>query len=209
MKKRIIEIRRDPYIEEEYIYTKDKIELYPNCLTVLVGPNGAGKTTMLRQIQRQLKKEGVHYLEFDNEEKRKNDKSRAAYHENYVLLATLMESSEGQKIIVSINQFAGQIGNYILTKLSKNDTEIWIFMDATDSGLDINNIIKIKEELFSTVLDDKRLMGKDIYIVVTTNSYEYTTSFGKYKTDCISVKDCEHITFSDYQDYKEFITKGV
>ena len=59
MKKRIIEIRRDPYIEEEYIYKKDKIELYPNCLTVLVGPNGAGKTTMIRQIQRQLKKEGV------------------------------------------------------------------------------------------------------------------------------------------------------
>ena len=102
-----------------------------------------------------------------------------------------------------------KIGNYIRTKLSKNDTEIWIFMDATDSGLDINNIIKIKEELFSTVLDDKRLVGKDIYIVVTTNSYEYTTSFGEHKTDCISVKDCEHITFSDYQDYKEYIIKGV
>lgn len=120
-----------------------------------------------------------------------------------------MESSEGQKIIVSINQFAGQIGRYIKTSLSEEDSEVWIFMDATDSGLDINNIIKIKEELFATVLDDERLNGKDIYIVVTTNSYEYTTSFGKHKTDCISVKDCEHITFSNYQDYKEYIIKGV
>jgi hypothetical protein len=76
--------------------------------------------------------------------------------------------------------------------------ERWILLDAIDSGLSVDNIVKLKEELFKTILEYNE--GNEIYIIVSANEYEMAR-----QEQCFDVYNGKYITFNDYEEYRQFI----
>ena len=186
-------ITRDPY-DDNKIFSKASVSIESG-VTVLVGCNGAGKTTMLKMIEEQLKKSKEAYLYFDNlREGNSSAMEEFGWRGDMGKLATMLCSSEGERIMIVLGEKAGEIGRIA----AKNrDKDIFILFDAVDSGFSIDNICDLKELLFNTVLEDH---PKDVYIICTANSYEMARN-----EDCIDVNACKHIRFKDYEDYRNFI----
>lgn len=218
---RKFKLGKDPYDYDFNLYKKSTIEIKPG-VTVLVGCNGIGKSTLLHCIKDVLKKEGIPYLDFDNlleggayarqESLNKGDLTR---------LATSAYSSEGENIMLNITNLATLIGEFVRTGLyqkdvnrlargfqkalgyKSEDTEItsnerWILFDAVDSGLSVDNIVKLKDCLFSIILEHS--FGKEIYIVISANEYEMANG-----EQCFDVYNGKYITFRDYNEYRQMI----
>ena len=214
---RIFELDKNPYGEKIPIYKKRKIEINPG-VTVLVGCNGSGKTTLLKQIEYKCKKANIPVLMFDNlHDGGFHARSKKVFEEDFNFVATSMNSSEGENIVMNMGEQAAKIGNFVRTGKNKNyrsffdfereenRTEIpkerWILLDAIDSGLSIDNIIDLKEQLFKTILEYN--FDNEIYIVVSANSYEMCVG-----EQCLDVRSGRYKTFKSYNSYKNFILKS-
>lgn len=195
---RRIKIEQCPYNEGEQIFEKNSVTFKPG-VTVLVGCNGAGKTTMVRDIKYQLERNDVELMSFNNLTDGGNNAMQMALNSNRLaMLATQAMSSEGENIVINIGYNAGLIGE----KLRKHSDlkELWIFFDAVDSGLSIDNIVDIKKYLFDVIMYDPGNADREIYIIVTANSYEMTIGY-----NCLDVQSCNYITFDSYEEYRDFI----
>lgn len=188
------------YGENFKMFSCENIEL-ENGLTVLVGCNGAGKTTFMRQIENQLKKEKIPviYHDFLTHSIREFRQS-ALDNENIEFLALSVSSSEGENIQLVLGEVAREMGT-LIRRSNPDAKEYWFLFDALDSGLSIDGINEIKKNLFSMVIDKER--NKDIYIIVSTNSYEFAR-----EESCFDVSGGKYITFKDYGDYRNFIIKS-
>lgn len=185
------------YYDNHLLYKKSTFTLDPG-ITILVGCNGYGKSTMIREIREQLDAENIRYISYDNEhDGGSNSMRKAGFFGDMSLLASLFMSSEGEKISENVARHAQNVGAYVRNNLES--PELWIIFDAVDSGLSIDNIIDIKEGLFNTILDDKRIKG-DVYVVCSANSYEMASG-----NKCFDVYKEEYTKFDSYEDYKKFI----
>lgn len=185
------------YYGECDIYERDEIEIKPG-VTVLVGCNGAGKTTLITQMMESLKERKIMAIMYDNlQDGGDRALSAAGYNEDFKLMAKLMQSSEGENIVNNVGEFAGRLGKMI--RQQPDDSEIWIFFDAVDSGMSIDNIVDVKN-FFNLVLKEK---GKTVYIVASANEYELARG-----EQCFDVHSGEYVTFSDYEDFRSFILKS-
>lgn len=188
---RKIKTWRDPY-GEGFTPTRPKeIELKTG-LTVLVGCNGAGKTTLLNNIKAALGNEP--FLYFNNlTDGGTSSFSSLLYSGDVASAATLWTSSEGEQITHNIAMIASQLREFLRTgetiqskklkrwgSIFKDPEEInqeitsrerWILLDAVDSGLSIDNVVDVKENLFDLVMQDAKQLGLDVYIVVSANEY--------------------------------------
>ena len=210
---RKFKLERDYYEEGEKIFKKSSIAIQPG-VTVLVGCNGAGKTTLLKQIEHALKVEKIPCVKYDNlHEGAGNAVSEAAFFEDFGLVAQLMCSSEGENISLNIGMFATKLRMFVNTGKTKSrlpvlhennneneSNERWILFDAIDSGLSIDNIEEIKD-LFNLIIEDGA--EKDVYIIVSANEYELARG-----EQCFDVYNGKYVTFSDYEDYRNFILKS-
>lgn len=210
---RKFKLEREYYEEGEKIFKKSSITIQPG-ITVLVGCNGAGKTTLLKQIEHDLNVEKIPCVKYDNlHEGAGNAVSEAAFYEEFGLVAELMSSSEGESISLNVGIFATKLRRFIETGKTKSrlpilcennneneSNERWILFDAIDSGLSIDNIIEIKD-LFDLIIEDGA--GKDVYIIVSANAYELARG-----EQCFDVYNGKYVTFSDYEDYRNFILKS-
>lgn len=198
MSKVINLINKGYYKEGELLYKKDKVEFEPG-LTVLVGCNGSGKTTMLYQIKHQLQDEDIKFLFYDNsDDSGALGRERAGYYGDLDLLQTLIISSEGENNMHNVGIFSQKLGKRIW-RTHKNEKEFWVLIDGLDSGLSIDNIIELKN-FFNMVTN---IDEKEIYIILSTNQYEFTTD-----TKCLDVYKTEYTSFRNYEEYKEFIIKS-
>lgn len=192
------EIETKPY-ETEKVYKRRSFELNPG-ITILVGCNGAGKSTMLRYIFSKLKKENIPYEFYDNLSDGGNQAmSAAGFYGDMDLLVNLATMSEGESIVMNYTQFAGAIGRMI--RNNPDSKRYFVLMDAVDSGMSIDNIMKIKKFLID-ILARNELKGKELYLVSTANTYEMACDL-----PCLSVQDCKYIEFKSYEDYKNYILK--
>ena len=116
--------------------------------------------------------------------------------------ATLMSSSEGEVILVNMGNCAGEIGKF--AKENCNEKELWILLDAIDSGLSIDNIVDMKKYLFDTII--KHNPNKDVYIIVSANEYEMCNG-----ENCFDTYSGKYIHFNNYDEYRQFIleSKGI
>lgn len=191
------------YYDDGDIYNKSSITILDG-LTVLVGCNGTGKSTLIQQIKDSLEKEKTPYISYDNlHDGGYNARSKAGFYGDFNFLASTLQSSEGENIMLNIGKFATSIGNFVKKQVDKKSTEIWILLDAFDSGFSIDNIIDVKRNLFDTILEDCKSKGITTYIVVAANSYELANG-----EQCFDVYRGKYIKFKDYEDYKKFILES-
>ena len=180
------------------IYKKNNITINSG-LTVLVGCNGMGKTTLIHQLENQLKKEDIPMISFNNlTEGDSHARAKAAFYNDWSFVATSVQSSEGENIIMNLGQMASKIGRFART--NRGAPEMWIFFDAIDSGLSVDNVVDVKECLFKTIFDDNP--NTDVYIIVSANEYELARD-----ENCFDVYNGKYIKFKDYEDYRNFILK--
>ena len=105
-----------------------------------------------------------------------------------------------------MNKMMEAIGNLIsnsdqCTEQKKIPAERWIFLDAIDSGLSVDNIVDVKEYLFNTIL--KCNYGNEIYIIVSANEYEMARG-----EQCFDVYNGKYITFNNYEEYRQFVIES-
>jgi len=215
-------LQRDYYGEGINLYKKKTVTI-DSGVTVLVGCNGIGKTTFLHQIRDRLKKQNIPYIEYNNlYDGGGNSIDEAGFNGDFAFLATAISSSEGENIIMNINKHVSDIGEFIRTGKVKeknpfvkafktlNDiegenkefiSERWILLDAVDSGLSVDNIVDIKEQLFKTILEYN--YGNEIYIVISANEYEMARD-----EQCFDVYNGKYITFKNYEEYRNMILKS-
>lgn len=195
---REFKIWKDPYDTGFSLYKKSSITLQPG-LTVLVGCNGIGKTTLLNCIKDSLQSKEVPVITFNNlQDGGSKAISKAGFYGDMEFMATAICSSEGENIIMNIGNLAKDIGVFVTKNIGKK--EIWILLDAVDSGLSIDNVIDVKNYLFKTIIDDTKSKGIDAYIIVSANEYEMANG-----ENCLDVYNCKHVTLSNYDDYKKLI----
>lgn len=118
-------------------------------------------------------------------------------------LATAVMSSEGENIVMNIGNYAVKIRKAVDLAESKENKEVWIFFDAADSGLSIDGIKEVKTKLLNLVQDDCKAKGVEVYIIISTNAYEFANG-----EQCFDVYNCKYRTFKDYDEYSKFICKS-
>lgn len=196
---RKFKIDNDAYGEGIKMYNKATIELVPG-VTVLVGCNGAGKSTLLKQLYGIVQKENIPCVMFDNlKDGGSNAISKAEFYGDITFLATSMCSSEGESIALNVGNFAKMIG--AMFRNNPNDNEYWIFADAVDSGFSIDNVVKLKDELFKLILDIHK--DKEVYIVITANAYEMARG-----EQCFDVINGKYVSIKSYEKYRSVILKS-
>ena len=218
-------LERDYYDEGFNLYKKKTITIKQG-VTVLVGCNGIGKSTLLRQIKDNLKQENVPYISFDNlKDGGGHAVSEAGFYGNFGFMATAMCSSEGENIVMNIGNLATRLGQFVktgedpkekkYTQLARSIAQIngeeidepeipkerWILLDAVDSGLSVDNIVDIKEQLFKTILEYN--YGNEIYIVISANEYEMAR-----EEQCFDVYNGKYVTFKDYEEYRNLVLQS-
>ena len=193
---RVFKIDPCPYNAGEKVYRKSEVNFDPG-LTVLVGCNGSGKSTLIRTLHDRLKREKVPTLRFDNlHEGGSYARGAAFFRGDYEWGATSFCSSEGENILLNMGQYARQIGT--LCRKATAAQEIWLFFDAVDSGLSVDGVVELKEDLFSLVLEMNS--DKDVYIIIAANEYELARG-----ERCLDVTRLESVEFPDYEAYRKFI----
>lgn len=189
---------RDYYEEKQYIFRRKQATIEPG-VTVLVGCNGTGKTTLIDIIKRQLEDHEIKYISYNNlRDGGTTAREKAMMRDDYEFVTASMCSSEGENISLNLGRTAIKIGNYIRSHIFEK--ELWVLLDAVDSGLSIDNIIELKG-LFDLIIKDNK--NKDIYIVISANEYELAR-----EEQCFDVYNSSYITFKDYEDYRKFIIKS-
>jgi len=182
-----------------YNYKNKTVEFTPG-LTVLTGCNGAGKTTLLKHIKLHCHKNDIPFKLIDNRTDGGSSAMQKALESSDIfLLATKVQSSEGENISLNMGTWAKEIGSFMTTHNKYSDTNIRVLaFDAIDSGLSIDNIIEIKEEFFKFVLAEEK--DKEVYIIVSANSYEMARG-----ENCFDVTTGKYTMFSDYEAYRKYI----
>lgn len=217
------------YYGEEFDLYKKKTITINEGLTVLVGCNGMGKTTLLSQIGEHLKRDNIPVISFDNlHQGGSRAISSAGFYGDIGFMATAASSSEGENIVLNMGRLASSLRAFIETgevqdeskRLHKafadalwgedkteEDKEIpkerWLLLDAVDSGLSVDNIVDIKEQLFKTIFEDEVSKGLQIFIVIAANEYELARG-----ENCFDVYNGKYIKFKDYEEYRNFILES-
>ena len=196
---RKIDIYQDPFGYGK-MFKKKSFEFEPG-VTVFVGCNGYDKTTLMRIVKEDLSRAHVPTISFDNvSEGGSNARSKMAFYNNFEFVANSMCSSEGENIVMNLGNIAREVGRFVAK--NPNAKELWILLDAIDSGFSIDNILDVKELLFKTVLEDSNNQGKEIYILVSANSYEMA-----HGERCLDVRSLKYRTFKTYDAYRKYVIK--
>lgn len=200
---RTFNINKDPNCLGFHMYKKSRITIREG-LTILVGPNGMGKSTFIKELKRKLDKLDMPTYVYDNQHQGGNTAMQGFLNRgNIESLAAMATSSEGEKILVNMQTIAKEMGSFVRKNINDcmiNDKELWIFVDALDSGFSIDNIIDVKKYLFKTIIKDCESKEVPVYIICSANSYEMCN--GEY---CFDVYNGNYVTFNNYEEYKEFI----
>ena len=206
-----IVLNLDPYDDDRKFFRKKSIQFKPNCITTVIGCNGSGKSTLLLEIKEYLRTRGTPYISFNNlgeegGEKNSSNMLQAAVGgiklDNPVCslehsVFNFFCASEGEKIREAVITFASNI----ISSINKYSGygEFWILFDALDSGLSVDVIDEIKNELFSRLIQEVS-PAINLYLIVSSNSYEISEG-----TECFSIEKMKYVNIKSYKRFKDLI----
>lgn len=125
-------------------------------------------------------------------------KDLAAFRGNFEFVATAMCSSEGENITMNLGNFAAKIGKYCR---ETEQNELWVLLDAVDSGLSVDAIVDLKEYLFKTILESNS--DKEVHIVVSANEYEMARG-----EKCFDVVQGKYVSIKSYEKYRSVVMRS-
>lgn len=185
------------------MYNKSSVIFDPG-VTVLVGCNGCGKTTLMQHMHEELDHHKIPNVYFNNLfDGGENARASAGLREDFTFLATAAFSSEGENIIMNMNRTAAKIGRMVQLYANDEQKELWVLLDAVDSGLSIDNVVDMKKYLFEVILKDARCADKEIYIIVSANEYEMVRG-----EKCLDVQNMKYREFKTYESFRKYILKS-
>lgn len=206
-----IKLNLDPYCDDRKFFRKKSIQFKPNCITTVIGCNGSGKSTLLLEIKEYLRTRGTPYLSFDNLGEEGGEKNSSNMLQSAIGGIKLDNSvcnlehsvfnffcaSEGEKIREAIITFSSNI----ISSINKYSGygEFWILFDALDSGLSVDVIDEIKNELFLRLIQEVS-HAIDLYLIVSSNSYEISE-----ETECFSIEKMKYQNIKSYKKFKDLI----
>ena len=197
-KYRSFKLGRCPHEQGLQVYKRAFLSFKPG-ISVLVGCNGSGKSTAFSFIQDILKENDIPVFKYSNLTEGGNTaRESALFYGNLNLLAEQITSSEGENIVINIGTMAQKLGSFVGRNINKG--EIWILLDAIDSGLSIDYIEEVKDFLHSQLID--KLTDIDLYILISTNNYELCIGEA-----CYNVQDCQYIEIDSYETFKKIVKK--
>lgn len=200
---RSFKVARDYYDAGEKIFNKRTVTIEPG-VTILVGCNGTGKSTLINHIRRELEMNKIPHIHFNNlTDGGHTAMDAAAFVGNMSFVLDCAFKSEGEVIHINISRIASKCGNLMSYAIAKGYKEVWLLVDALDSGFSIDNIIDVKDNLFNVMIEDGKSKGIDVYIVAAANSYEMVRD-----QNCYDVYRCKYVTFKTYNSYRKFILKS-
>ena len=193
-------IPKDPYDTDDIVFAKSRIDIKTG-LTVLVGCNGSGKSTLMRHIGYRLKKLDIPFFEYDNLHQGGHSAKDWALNVSgdMNLLVGLVTSSEGEQIYINFGEMCRKLGGFI--RQNAGAKEIWVMLDAIDSGLSIDYIVELKKFLTDLVIGGNS--DKDIYILMSANAYELCRD-----SQCFDVRNGVYTSFKDYEEYRDFVLRS-
>lgn len=195
-----MKIDKTPFDNNIIFFKKNNIK-FRQGITILVGCNGYGKSTFLRQIESALQFDNVPYLKYNNEtEGGGNSRSLKGFLGDTDFVIKSVLSSEGENIILNIENFACEIGKFVTKNSAAKD--LYVLIDALDSGLSIDKIDYLKRDLFDFIVKDCKQRGQNIRFIITANSYELANG-----ENCFDIHNCKYMKFNDYEEYRNFILK--
>ena len=162
-------------------------------ITTLIGRNGSGKTSMINEINAFLKKQEIPVYLYSQLVEGASITGKGLLYGDTKTAATYMQSSEGEKVIVSYGSTLRTIQKFLADNRDKEYT--FLLCDGLDSGVSIN-IIRQLDEIFDLLRNDY----PNVVIVNTTNNYEFTRN-----RRCVVAETGEEITFDTYEEYVRFI----
>ena len=190
------------YDKDDKLFLKSSVSFEPG-LTVLIGCNGSGKTTLLQHIKHAVKKrkDAAVFYYSNLTDGGSRGVSSALFRNDIAFAATAFTSSEGEQIVQNLGQSASKIGAFV--KNNKDKKELFILLDALDSGTSIDNVREMKEDFFNFVIEDCKKRGTDIYVIVSANSFEMAKG-----EDCIDVSRLVHVSPKTYERYSQLIMRS-
>jgi hypothetical protein len=162
-----------------------------------VGCTGAGKTTLLKDIGQYCKDKDIPVHLFNNLTDDRNSR-RFAFDVEY--MAMIISASEGEAIMTRVRNLAGKLGTFI--NKNADQKQLFILIDALDSGFSIDSIQQVKEQLFDAILKMQK-EGQEIYIIVSSNEYELCDG-----EKCFDVQECRYRKFPTYNSFRKFVLKS-
>lgn len=190
---------KDPYGDGREIFKSSTPTIHPG-ITFLVGGNGVGKSAMIKCMKDALDAANYKYFSYDNLSDGRQSLSGALSNNNYNLATEKMLSSEGENIIINIAHCMKDICDYG-DSMAKEKKPIFIFLDAVDSGLSIDNIRGVK--WFLHELCHTRWERYNCYIITTANTYEMV----KDEELCYNIRTASYTCFPTYEKYSAFIMR--
>lgn len=125
--------------------------------------------------------------------------------DNYEWIATSMCSSEGQNVLLAFQYFLQEI-SYAISICSKiENSKLFVLIDDVDSRISIDvqiELIKLFEEV---IIPDAKKRNVELYIILSTNTYEFVRNNGFVNKQCLDVYTGEEKCFKTYEDYRKYI----
>ncbi len=208
-------VYKDPIEEGQYIYKKSKIWIKPG-VTCLIGCNGSGKTTLFNSIydimqtndsksdSDNTKLDNVKYLRLDNYGHGSRElMQQALFMGDMSTVISQAQSSEGEQIVGCLCRHASSLGTNV--RSLEKGSHLIVSFDAIDSGLSYDNIVDVRNNLFSSMLDDAKKRGINLYILVGTNTYALCDD-ASY--DKMFIHNFKHIKVNSYKSFIKYVIKS-
>ena len=208
-------VYKDPIEEGQYIYKKSKFWIKPG-VTCLIGCNGSGKTTLFNSIydimqmndnksdDDKTKLHNVKYVRLNNySHGPKELMQEAMFVGDMSTVISQAQSSEGEQIVGCLCRHASSLGTNV--RSLEKGSHIIVSFDAIDSGLSYDNIVDVRNHLFSPMLDDAKKRGINLYILVATNTYALCDD-ASY--DKMFIHNFKHIKVNSYKSFVKYVIKS-
>lgn len=115
------------------------------------------------------------------------------------MLVTSAVTSEGENVSMNFAYQVKMLGKAVM-QAEKERKELIVLLDAIDSGLSIDRARELRSFL-DFIGNENTAKGVRVYTIMAVNHFE----LAKQPADCVNVRSGEHLIFSAYSDYAEFI----